>query len=62
MTAEWLTAAGTLGTFIVIAVSAVAAFIQLRHVRGGNQIMALSEVRKQMESPEFRRAQTLRDA
>ncbi len=54
--AEWLTAAGTVGTFIVIAVSAVAAFIQLRHVRSGNQFSVLSELQQKMDSPDFKKA------
>ncbi|MFN2449260.1 MAG: DUF4760 domain-containing protein [Candidatus Baltobacteraceae bacterium] len=57
MTAEWLTAAGTLGTFVVIAASALAALMQLRHMRGSNQIVALTECRETLESPEFREAQ-----
>jgi Domain of unknown function (DUF4760) len=57
MSAEWLTAAGTLGTFIVIAASAIAALLQLRHMRGSNQIIALTECRETLESPDFREAQ-----
>ncbi len=50
---EWLTAIGTLGTFVVIAASAAAALLQLRHMRGGNQIVALTECREKLESDEF---------
>ena len=57
MNAEWVTAIGTIGTFVVIAASAVAALIQLRHMRGSNQIVALTECRETLESPEFREAQ-----
>ncbi|HVS45979.1 MAG TPA: DUF4760 domain-containing protein [Verrucomicrobiae bacterium] len=53
MSPEWLTAIGTLGTFIVIAASAVAALMQLRHMRAGNQIVALNEVRETIESSAF---------
>lgn len=53
---EWLTAIGTIGTFVVIAASAIAALIQLRHLRRSNQIAALDEVRAAMESAEFRQA------
>ncbi len=56
MTADWVTAVGTAGTFVVIAASAVAALVQISHVRGGNQILALNETRETMESPEFREA------
>jgi len=57
MSAEWLTAIGTIGTFVVIAASALAALMQLRHMRGSNQIIALTECRETLESPDFRAAQ-----
>jgi hypothetical protein len=57
MSAEWVTAIASAGTFVVIAASAIAALIQLRHMRGGNQIVALTECRETLESPEFRDAQ-----
>lgn len=57
MPAEWVTAAGTVGTFLVIAASAIAALIQLRHTRGSNQIIALTEIRETLESRDFREAQ-----
>lgn len=57
MSAEWVTAIATAGTFVVIAASAVAALIQLRHIRGSNQIAALTEFRETMESEQFQRAQ-----
>ncbi len=53
MSPEWLTAIGTIGTFVVIAASAVAALLQIRHMRAGNQIIALNETRETIESPEF---------
>ncbi|MFN2449258.1 MAG: hypothetical protein ABR508_05620 [Candidatus Baltobacteraceae bacterium] len=56
MTAEWLTAVATLGTFVVIAASAIAALMQLRHMRGSNQIVALTECRETLESAEFQDA------
>lgn len=56
MSADWVTAIATVGTFAVIAASAVAALIQLRHMRGGNQIAALTEIRETLESPEFEKA------
>jgi len=59
MSPEWLTATGTLGTFVVIAASAVAALMQLRHMRGSNQIVALNEARETLESPYFQEAQRL---
>jgi hypothetical protein len=57
MTPEWLTAIGTLGTFFVIAASAGAALVQLKHLRSSNQIVALTECRETLESPDFREAQ-----
>jgi hypothetical protein len=47
----------TVGTFVVIAASAVAALIQLRHMRGSNQITALNEFRETLESGEISDAQ-----
>lgn len=56
MSAEWVTAVATAGTFVVIAASAVAALLQLRHTRGSNQIIALTECREKLESEEFQNA------
>jgi hypothetical protein len=56
MSPEWVTAIATAGTFIVIAASAVAALLQLRHTRGSNQIVALTECRETLESQEFQDA------
>jgi hypothetical protein len=56
MSAEWVTAIATAGTFAVIAASAIAALMQLRHMRSGNQIAAYNECRETMESAEFRQA------
>jgi hypothetical protein len=53
---EWITAIGTVVTALVIAASACAALIQIRHMRGGNQIAAYNECRETMESEEFRNA------
>ena len=38
---------------MVIAATAVAAFVQLRHARSSNQIAALNELRQTTETPEF---------
>jgi hypothetical protein len=56
MSAEWVTAIATAGTFVVIAASAAGAFIQLRHLRSGNQIVVLNELRRKIESPDFKKA------
>jgi len=50
---ELLTALSSIGTFIVIAATAVAAFWQLRHMSGSNSISTLTEAREVLESPEF---------
>jgi hypothetical protein len=51
----WNTLA-TFATFVVIAATAIAAIVQLRHIRGGNQIAALNEL---VETPEFEAARNL---
>jgi hypothetical protein len=48
----WNTVA-TLGTFLVIAATALTAIVQLRHMRGGNQIAVLTELRASQQTPEF---------
>jgi hypothetical protein len=52
----WNTLA-TFGTFLVIAATAIAAIVQLRHARSSNQIAALNELRETSESPQFTEAQ-----
>jgi hypothetical protein len=44
MSTELLNSIATLGTFVVIAATALAALVQLRHMRGSNQIAALSDL------------------
>lgn len=56
ISAEWVTAIATAGTFIVIATSAIAALMQLRHMRSSNQINAYNECRETMDQPAFREA------
>lgn len=41
MSAEYLTAYASIGTFVVIAITALAAVVQLRHIRGANQLTGL---------------------
>ena len=53
MTAEWISAVAAAGTFLVILASELAALEQMRHMRGSNQIVALTECRETMESAEF---------
>ena len=56
MTAEWLTAIASIGTFVVIAATAIAALIQLRHMRSSNQIVALNNIWQTAASADFRDA------
>jgi Domain of unknown function (DUF4760) len=56
MPAEWVTAIATVFTALVIAASAVAALMQIGHLRTGNQISAYNECRETMESADFREA------
>jgi hypothetical protein len=57
MSLELVNTFATLGTFSVIAATAIAAIVQLRHMRGSNQIVALNELRETTETAEFRAAQ-----
>jgi len=50
MTAETLSAVASVGTFIVIAVTAFAALVQLRHIRAGNQLTGLLHYVERWES------------
>ncbi len=51
----WNTLA-TVGTFLVISATALAAIVQLRHMRGGNQIAVLTELRASLQTPEYLKA------
>src|SRR5579859_1516567 len=56
MSLEIVNTIASVGTLLVIAATAVAALAQLRHSRGGNQIVALTECREVLESDSFTRA------
>ena len=56
MSLELANTLATFGTFLVIAGTAIAALIQLRHARGSNQIAALDELRAVFQSNEFSEA------
>jgi hypothetical protein len=56
MSLELVNTFATLGTFVVIAATAIAAIVQLRHARSSNLIVALNELRETMETPEFQTA------
>ncbi len=53
MSQETLGTAAAIGTFIVIAATAIAAVVQLRHLRAQNQLMGLLTVLARVEDPQF---------
>lgn len=57
MSLELVNTLATLGTFLVIAATAFAAIVQLRHMRGSNDIAALNEIRETTETSAFLAAQ-----
>jgi hypothetical protein len=56
MTPEWITAISSFATFVVIAATALAAVVQLQHMRSGNQIAVMNDIRHQMEDAAFAEA------
>lgn len=56
ISAEYLTAVAAAGTFVVIAASALAAIVQLRHLRASNQLEALLSLERDFRSEEMQRA------
>jgi hypothetical protein len=56
MSLELVNSLATLGTFVVIAATAIVAIVQLRHARGSNQIAALNEIRETDGSEEMQAA------
>jgi hypothetical protein len=57
MSLELVNTLATFGTFLVIAGTAIAAIVQLRHARSSNMIEALAEFREGTEHPEMRSAE-----
>ena len=53
MTLEALSTAAAIGTFIVITTTAIAAVVQLRHLRAQNQLTGLLTVLARVEDPQF---------
>ncbi|MDQ6780383.1 MAG: hypothetical protein M3Z37_04415 [Candidatus Eremiobacteraeota bacterium] len=53
MSLETLTSIATIGTFVILAASAVAAIIQLRHMRTQNQLTGLLNVLERVEDSRF---------
>jgi hypothetical protein len=56
MSLELVNTLATFGTFFVIAATAIAAIVQLRHARSSNHIAALNELRETRETPNFQAA------
>jgi len=56
MSLELINTFVTFGTFVVIAATAIAAIVQLRHARSSNHIAALNELRETTETPGFQAA------
>ena len=56
MTLEAASAISQVGTFVVIAATAVTAIVQLRHLRSGNQLMWMRGLAQDYEGAEFRDA------
>jgi hypothetical protein len=57
MSLELVNTLATFGTFLVIAGTAIAAIVQLRHARSSNQIEALAEISAERDNPETRSAE-----
>jgi hypothetical protein len=53
MSQETLGTAASIGTFVVIAATAIAAVVQLRHMQAGNQLTGLLNVLARVEDPTF---------
>ncbi len=56
MAPEWLSALAETGTFVIIMGSVIAALIQLRHIRAGNQLQALLSLEHDFRAPELQSA------
>ncbi len=56
--AQWVAAVAESGTLIVICASVLAALIQLRHIRAGNQLQALLSLERDFRAPELQAALT----
>ncbi|MDQ6767177.1 MAG: hypothetical protein M3Z41_05155 [Candidatus Eremiobacteraeota bacterium] len=53
MSLEWLSTLASIGTFLVIGATAIAAVIQLRHLRDSNQFSSMLAVIERQEHPDF---------
>lgn len=53
MSLELFNSLATFGTFLVISATAIAAVVQLRHMRSANQIEGINYAQASLESPEY---------
>jgi hypothetical protein len=56
MTPEWISAIASIVTMVVIGASAIAALLQLRHMRSSNQIELIANWTEVMEAANFQAA------
>jgi hypothetical protein len=56
MSLELISTLAAVGTFVVIATTAVAALVQLRHLQSSNQLQAMLSINEKWDSPEMSRA------
>jgi hypothetical protein len=54
MSLEWLSTIATVGTFVVIAATAIAALVQLRHLRRANQLAGLQSTLEMLQDQSVR--------
>ncbi|HXM18727.1 MAG TPA: DUF4760 domain-containing protein [Candidatus Tumulicola sp.] len=59
MSLEIINTFGTVTTVVIVAATAIAALVQLRHLRAGNQITALLAIQNELDSPDFREAELM---
>jgi hypothetical protein len=53
---DFWSAVGSVGAFLVIAISATVAVVQLRHMRAGNQLQGLLSVERDFHAPDLQEA------
>ncbi len=56
MSPEWVTAAASGATLVVVAIAAFAALRQMGHMRSGNQVALFTSYNTEWDSPEFSKA------
>ena len=59
MSIEWVSTIGSLLTVLIVGATAIAALVQLRHMRAGNQINAILTIGEKFMEPRFEDARAL---